>query len=682
MATDSQAAAAEGRPIPSASLGESLRFNSHHILPNFIQGLFSKKPRQVAFFSRFDSERRTVGMVEKLRRKHGGLVWVRVLGPKSLLVLDREAIAQVLDRSPRIYAEPKLKRKGMSHFQPDSLTLSRGEDWENRRRFTEAVLQTGQSTHRHAAAFLEVVRTEVAGTLSAAGRTLTWESFENLFALISRQILFGRQARSEDQLTRCLKAMMGESNRVFALRESKHFDPLYDSLKRHLKQPAPDSLVAVASRTPSTERTKVVHQLPHWMFALNDTLAANTARALALIAAHPAIERQLRGELQNVDTTDPRALAKVPLQEGCLQEAMRLWPTTPLLSREALTEDMLLGTPIPAGTQLLILNLFNHRDRETFPYADRFAPEIWQEPGTRDLFHHFSGGPQVCPGLDLALFVGQAVLAELLADRHYVLEGPVLEGPVLEGPVLEGPVLEGPAREGTGRQGSGPKGSRSKRAMPYSFDYFKLRFRAERAEPSFSMSKSDLREAQTLGGPMSDSETSTPAPSTQDPSTPDPLATKVASLTLEDLADMPLAELEELFLWASTPTIRELDGETDGRACAGKLPADHLPWMPWKGKVFEPVSDTEGRGKNRIESTFIDLFKFTRYRFETRVVPPLQGDDDVVILDYDNDDNPRMIRRIRDDLKKLRDGLFLGTANLKKDDGFRFILYFALQMKS
>ena len=640
MRDDPRRTPAEVRPIPSASLWASLRFNTLHILPNFVQGLFSKKPRRVAFFSRADAEGRTVRLVEELKRKHGGLVWVRVFASKSLLVLDRQAIAQVLDRSPRIYAEPKLKRKGMSHFQPEALTLSRGEDWALRRQFTEEVLDTGQATHRHAASFLEVVRTELAGTLAATEYTLTWESFETLFALISRQILFGRRARSEDQLTRCLQVMMGESNRIFALGKSKHFDPLYEALSRHLREPAPDSLVAVASHTASTDRTRVVNQLPHWMFALNETLAANTARALALIAAHPQIERRLREELRQADLTDPHANARLPLLEGCLQEAMRLWPTTPLLSREALTDDVLTGkdglrgAQIPAGTQILILNLFNHRDRETFPYADRFAPEIWQEPGTRDLFHHFSGGPQVCPGLDLSLFVGKAVLAGLLAEHHYVLEQPMLERS---------------ARE---------------RALPYAFDFFKLRFRTERTEPSVSIHKS------ALGEPMNDINPD------------DPLAAKVAGLTLDDLADMPLAELEELFFWASTPTIRELDGETDGRACAGKLPADHLPWMPWKGKVFEPINDTEGRGKNRIESTFTDLFKFKRYRFQTRVVAPLQGDDDVVILDYDNEDNPRIIRRIRDDLKKLRDGLFLGTANLKRGHGYRFILYFALQLKS
>ncbi len=205
--------------------------------------------------------------------------------------------------------------------------------------------------------------------------------------------------------------------------------------------------------------------------------------------------------------------------------------------------------------------------------------------------------------------------------------------------------------------------------LPYSLNYFDLRFRRTALETPIPKASEAATERSSAGGPTM----STPES--------DAIAAKVADLTLEDLTDLSMAELEELFLWASTPSIRDLDGATDGRALAGKLPADHLPWMPWKGKFFEPLSDSQGRGKNRIESTFTDLFKFELFEFRTRVVPPLQGDDDVVMLDYDLEENPRLIRRIRDDLKKLKDGLFLGTANLRKDGGFKVILYFALEIK-
>ena len=43
---------------------------------------------------------------------------------------------------------------------------------------------------------------------------------------------------------------------------------------------------------------------------------------------------------------------------------MRLWPTTTMLSRETLAETEWGGVAVPAGTQVLIPNMFLHRDRE------------------------------------------------------------------------------------------------------------------------------------------------------------------------------------------------------------------------------------------------------------------------------------------------------------------------------
>ena len=104
---------------------------------------------------------------------------------------------------------------------------------------------------------------------------------------------------------------------------------------------------------------------------------------------------------------------------------MRLWTTTPLLSRESLVELSWRGARVPAGTQLLIFNTFHHRDRERLPYADRFAPEEWTQgtAGEDWGLNFFSHGPQGCPGADLALLIGSAVVAELLGARTLSADG-------------------------------------------------------------------------------------------------------------------------------------------------------------------------------------------------------------------------------------------------------------------
>jgi len=87
------------------------------------------------------------------------------------------------------------------------------------------------------------------------------------------------------------------------------------------------------------------------------------------------------------------------------------------------------GESVPAGTQVLIVNSFLHRNPDTHEFADRFAPEEWidGEAGDDWSFNHLSHGPQGCPGSGLALLLGRSMLAAVLADRQVELLEPKLD---------------------------------------------------------------------------------------------------------------------------------------------------------------------------------------------------------------------------------------------------------------
>jgi cytochrome P450 len=129
---------------------------------------------------------------------------------------------------------------------------------------------------------------------------------------------------------------------------------------------------------------------------------------------------------------------------------MRLWPTTPMFARE-LTEEAKLGeVGVPAGTQVLIVNTFMHRDRDRRPGADRFNPAAWQDGGLDDWgLNHFSHGPQGCPGAGLARFTGKGLLGGILRGGRVTIASGALD---------------------------------PERPMPHMLDFFSLRFAvAERA---------------------------------------------------------------------------------------------------------------------------------------------------------------------------------------------------------
>jgi cytochrome P450 len=161
---------------------------------------------------------------------------------------------------------------------------------------------------------------------------------------------------------------------------------------------------------------------------MRDTLATNAYRALGVIAGSPEVERRVREELDPADLSDPAALGGLPYLEGCLSEAMRLWPTTPILARETTRETTLAGQRIDEGTQVMILNTFNHRDPDDVPQADALDPERWQNGASGDYkFNHLSHGTQDCPGGPLVLLLGKAVLANILNAHELSLREPEIE---------------------------------------------------------------------------------------------------------------------------------------------------------------------------------------------------------------------------------------------------------------
>ena len=397
------------RELPRASLGEGLRFTAFVALPNVVQGLFKRRPRAVALARRTGADRRAFRVVAKLKVRHGdGALSIRVGKDPAVLLLGRDAIRRALEGSPDPFAaDPEPKRSGMEHFQPTALTISRGDEWRDRRAFTESVLDTGNPHHRLAGRVTEVAGEEAAALPAGFG----WPQWSRAFRRLTRRVVLGEAAADDDQLSDMLGELMAKSNPP-----GKGDDELYRSyraqLDRHVGGARPDAIAGLAGGAPTTDATDPAGQVTHWLFALGDTAAINAYRCLAALATHDAERTRAQSE-------------GGAYLEACMQEAMRLWPTTPMLSRVTTRPAELGGATLPAGTQVLIVNAFNHRDPEAVSDPDRFVPERWLAGGAADewIYNHFSHGPQGCPGARIALDAGTAFVGRLLNDRRIRLSG-------------------------------------------------------------------------------------------------------------------------------------------------------------------------------------------------------------------------------------------------------------------
>jgi cytochrome P450 len=424
--------------LPSASTIDGVRFTAQVLLPNVLQGLFRRRRRAVAIATRLNADGYAVSLIGALRRKHGpGPIWVRAGGDQALLVTSEDDVRRVLEGSPEPFApDPDAKRRGMSHFQPHALTLSRGERWRDRRRFTEAVLDTGKPIHRLADRFATVIAEEAEALLaevdSEHDRYLQFDPFNVAVRRITLRIVLGDAARDDPHVFELLSALMDEANGLPKER-SQSYEPFMERIQDYVADAEPGCLAGLFDDAPSGPATEPAGQVPHWLFALGDTLAINAFRALALITTHPAELTRAVAEVTEAERGDDAltapGIASLDHLEACLEDSMRLYPTTPLLSREAITDVPWNGATVPANAQVLISNTFNHRDPDRIPFADRFAPEEWLEGGAAESwsFNHFSHGPQGCPGTGIALFVGKGLIAHLLRRRRFDLLGPDLD---------------------------------------------------------------------------------------------------------------------------------------------------------------------------------------------------------------------------------------------------------------
>jgi cytochrome P450 len=413
--------------FPHASILEGIRFTAQVAVPNVLQGLFRRRRTAVAVASRTGTDGLAYGFMASLKRSYGnGPLWIRVAKDEVLLVLGEEAVRKVLERSPEPFAaDPEPKKSGMSHFQPDALTISRNPEWEDRRRFTAHVLQTARPHHELGDTFAAAA-VRAAQSLPAEVDSETWGE---AVRRVTRRVILGDGAADDAEISELLGQLMDKSNPPGSGSEEL-LEQFTAKLTGYVEAAEPGSLVGMFPDAPTTELTHPAGQVTHWLFALGDTLAINSLRCLALLTAHDEIRGRVLAELSGADLGTAAGIAQAPLLAGCLQEAMRLWPTTPMLSRE-LAKDIEWGhVTVHKGTQVLIVNSFNHRDREALPYADRFAPEGWLDGGDaseRWIFNHFSHGPQGCPGVNLSLLVGTALLGTVLTEHTVTAAGTALD---------------------------------------------------------------------------------------------------------------------------------------------------------------------------------------------------------------------------------------------------------------
>jgi cytochrome P450 len=163
-----------------------------------------------------------------------------------------------------------------------------------------------------------------------------------------------------------------------------------------------------------------------FLLAGHETSANALAWSLALLSAHLWARRRLEEELDAVlGDRDPDAadVVALPWTRAVVAEALRFYPPAWTVERDALGDDNIAGTPVPAGSLVVISPYLVHRHPGFWPEPAGYDPDRFMPSGPsrhRYAFIPFGGGRRACVGAAFAELETALVLATV--TRRFRLE--------------------------------------------------------------------------------------------------------------------------------------------------------------------------------------------------------------------------------------------------------------------
>lgn len=155
-----------------------------------------------------------------------------------------------------------------------------------------------------------------------------------------------------------------------------------------------------------------------------------TSRALTflfyLLSQDTNARDRLEAECDGLDISRPATdwADALPFTYACFEEAMRLYPPAPFLSRELKQPETLSGNDLPKGAIVFGSLWVLHRHRKLWDDPDAFIPERFlhdaRDAITRYQYMPFGLGPHVCIGARFAQL--EAIVLIALMARSYRFE--------------------------------------------------------------------------------------------------------------------------------------------------------------------------------------------------------------------------------------------------------------------
>jgi cytochrome P450 len=402
-----------------------------------------------------------------LWHEYGDVVQAR-LGRTTVVFFARpEAVQRILVDNRDNYARAAIAGRTMANVVGDGLVVSEGAHWRRQRHFMQGPLATS-AIPRYAPAMVAAVHDLLADWDERVLRTgqPDVQLFDEMSALtldVVGRTVFGFDMRADARdvgqtfaqildylshhhygLIPFFSWLPTPDNRRYN-RNIRHLRVLLDHMIR-ARRADPDTYafdtdllsVMLRARDDWGEGMLERHLRDEVMslyLAGHSTTSDLLAWVFYVLACWPETEAALHAELNAVlGDREPglEDLERLPYTGLVIQEALRLYPPVPLLTRDARGADVVEGYRVPAGALVVLSPYVTQRHPDVWPEPDRFDP--WRHGPGRAVGRHpyamfaFGRGYHSCIGTGFAQQEVRLVVASIA--RRYRLS--LIPGPPLE----------------------------------------------------------------------------------------------------------------------------------------------------------------------------------------------------------------------------------------------------------
>lgn len=382
--------------------------------------------------------------------------WISIstgVGGPLVVVNDPGLIRYILVENVANYRMAHVRQAVLRPILRDGLLTAEGDVWKRSRKAVAPVF-----TPKHVAGFAQPMR-DVSrefvsrykdGQTIDLSREMTGLTYEILAQTLFSGEIVGDNEEFEKQVDRLfetsarvdpldvlrapgwlprLTRLRGRSALSYFRRiVNQTIDARRKQISRGLTTPTNDflSLLLEAEALGGLTPDEVADNIITFIGAGHETTARALAWTIYLLGEVPSERVKVEDEIDMVTSgaRDPaQLLDHMPLTRAAFEEAMRLYPPAPSISREAISPDRYKDLEILPGAQVLIMPWTIHRHRKLWDHPDAFMPARFhpENRGRIDRFQYlpFGAGPRVCIGASFAMQEAMIILVELLSRFRF-----------------------------------------------------------------------------------------------------------------------------------------------------------------------------------------------------------------------------------------------------------------------